>query len=141
MFSRFAAIERRVSSAIDTIYAEPAEIVYMTKASGDFGGKVVDISKPAFLTKGIADFNPVAADILDAGQYDGFQPAIAGEKIHVSFDAAKLTASTLPREGDVIRLTSRLPIPALLINRPPEPDGLGRWVCICGPGAYQGMPE
>lgn len=126
MPSVFAGLESLVSEEIDALYGEPTRIDPKAKTSKYLAGSA-DETRSAQTVTGIVDFDPVTFISQDVGKYDGARPAIAAEKIHVSYDERAL--QWMPKQGDIIVLTDREDEP-LLISRA-DPDGLGRVVCVC----------
>ncbi len=132
MSSIFAALEEMVSEVIDDVYAERTNIV--RQEAGTIFSSAASSTRQPIEMIGIVDFNPVLATPVDRGQYDGFQPTIAGTRVHVSYDISKFASvEDLPREKDIILFPDRAGGKEYRITRPPEHDGLGRIVCICVP--------
>jgi hypothetical protein len=129
MASVFAGLESLVSEEIDALYGEPTRIDPKAKTSKYLAGSA-DNTRASQTVTGIVDFDPVTLISQDVGKYDGARPAIAGEKIHISYDLG--TLQWVPKTGDVIVLIDREDEP-LLISRT-DPDGLGRVVCVCQRG-------
>lgn len=130
MISLFAELESMVSEAIDGVYGEPTRIDRFKK--GDVFAASADGSRPSKTVIGIVDFNPVTVTTKDEGSYDGFQPNIAADRIHVSYDLSLFQDATeWPAALDVITLTERTGMPKLKLVKPPEDDGIGRILCIC----------
>ena len=128
MSSPFADLESRLSNAVDAVFSESTRIDRYKR--GGLLENPVDGDRPSVTVKGIVDFNPVVVNAIDRGAYDGFQPSLAGEKIHVSYDLSAFDAGQEPKEKDVIVLLARPEQPTLSITRT-EADGLGRIVCFC----------
>ena len=126
MPSVFAGLESLVSEEIDALYGEPTRIDPKAKTSKYLSG-AADSTRTSQTVVGIVDFDPTTLISQDTGKYDGSRPALAGEKIHVSYDLSTLQWE--PRQGDVIVLIDREDEP-LLISRV-DPDGLGRVDCVC----------
>jgi hypothetical protein len=131
MPSIFADLERLATGAIDDVYGETVRVTGMKPGAGDYGGEAEDDGRPSFDVTAIPDFNPVAATVTDEGQFDGRQPFVAAERVHVSIDAAVL--NWMPRKHDKISLISRSPVEHFVLSREPDEDGLGRIVCVCVP--------
>lgn len=131
--TEFSALEQLVSDAIDGVFAESIRVIPMAKGGGDYNSRSEDTEREEIDAIGIIDYNPVVATVVDKGQYDGFQPAVAGEKIHVSFDMDQFQGVYLPRHRDVLVFVDRVGQPRVSISRDPEPDGIGRIVCFCVP--------
>jgi len=133
MTSWFSDIEARVSDVEDTIYGEAVRIVPMGASAGYYGAPAQDDGRDEKDVTAIVDFNPVALTVTDEGQFDGFQPTMTADKVHVSFKATAFTSDERPRIGDVILLVGRSPQIELKIVRDPEDDGIGRFICVCVP--------
>jgi hypothetical protein len=128
MASFFAELERMVSAEVDTVFGEKTKLC--PKVRGRYFANVPDGERSARILTGIVDFNPVALIAQDTGKYDGMRPAVAGDKIHVSYDAA-LFANGLPEDGDEIELLETERNGERLRISRCDPDGLGRVVCVC----------
>lgn len=131
--SQFAELEALVSAEIDDLYGEPTLIEPMAKTSRYFAGSA-DGNRAGKNVIGIVDFNPVTLISQDKGKYDGLRPAVAADKIHVSYDETKFP-DWRPQEGDVIVLTERAS-ERLVVTRT-DPDGIGRFVCVCARAASE----
>ena len=130
MASLFAAYESLVSEAIDRVYGESTRIEYFKKDK--VFGSDVDSERPAFDIIGIPDFNPVTVTTKDEGSYDGFQPTIAANRIHISYDLSLFQdPSQYPSQNAVITLLERAGTPRVTVMAPPEHDGIGRILCVC----------
>lgn len=129
MTSLFAELEKRVSDAIDQTMGEATRIERLR--SNVYFADSADGSRPTTNVVGIIDFNPVAITAQDEGQYDGLQPHLAGERIHVSYATKSFaSASHWPRQGDVITALDRDGQPKLKVIRIDQ-DGIGRFICVC----------
>lgn len=129
MSSLFAELEELVSEAVDTVMGEPTRID-RRKKSGRFSSSA-DGEAASITVVGVVDFNPVIADPKDKGQYDGYQPNLAGDKLHVSYATSSFaSAEEYPTQDDHIVLTARSGCPSHRISRV-DHDGLGRLVCVC----------
>lgn len=128
MASPFAALENLVSAEVDALYAERTRVHPMTAGRVS---RVADGARSVADAVGVVDFNPVLAKPQDMGQYDGYQPAVAADRIHVSYADSELPDGT--QQNDEIELLEpersgqRLRITRI------DPDGLGRAVCVCVP--------
>jgi len=129
MPSPFAELENLISEAVDSVMGEPTRIDRRRK-SGRFSSSADD-DRDSVTVTGVVDFNPVIADPKDKGQYDGFQPNLSGDKLHVSYAESSFASSDeYPTQDDTIVLTARSGQPSFRISRV-DPDGLGRMVCVC----------
>lgn len=129
MPSSFAELENLISEAVDSVMGEPTRIDRRRK-SGRFSSSADD-DRDSVTVTGVVDFNPVIADPKDKGQYDGFQPNLSGDKLHVSYAESSFTSKDeYPTQDDTIVLTGRPDQPCFRISRV-DFDGLGRMVCIC----------
>jgi len=126
-FSQFAALERRVTNAIDGLYGELTRVV--PRAAGQYTSGAADATRTPVEVVGIADFNPISLIAQDTGKYDGIRPAVEGDKIHVSYDMDQFP-NWRPRQNDHIWLIARTPVIKLTVTRL-DPDELGRAVCVC----------
>jgi hypothetical protein len=129
MPSLFAELERLVSAAVDETYAEATRIE--PKAKSQYFAGSADSERTPITLVGVCDFDPVTLVAQDTGKYDGMRPAVAGDKLHVSYDEA-LFPTWRPQAGDVIVLTERADEPSLRISRV-DRDRFGRLVCVCTP--------
>ncbi|WEJ60233.1 hypothetical protein [Devosia sp. FJ2-5-3] len=126
--SIFAQYERIVSTHIDGVFGDPVE--FHPKKRGEVS-VVDDPIRPKRNLVGIVDFNPRVTPAKGKEQYDAFQPDLAAEKVHVSFDIASFTSrADWPQQGDhlIARLKDgvhRLDVIAA------QPDEVGRLVCPC----------
>ena len=128
MPSVFAGLESLVSEEIDAHFGEPTRVEPMAKASKYFAG-AADDTRTAKDVVGIVDFDPITQISQDTGKYDGMRPSIAADKIHVSYPMSAF-ATWLPKSGDIIVLIDREVQERLLVSRA-DPDGIGRFVCVC----------
>ena len=129
MTSLFAELERLATDAVDTLYGEPVRIE--RKVGGEFFSGSADSSRPEITVIGIVDLSPMVVAVQDESSTDGFQPTLAGEKIHVSFDEERFaTADEKPRENDILVAATRPNSPRFRVSRI-DPDGIGRFVCVC----------
>ncbi|RWM29408.1 hypothetical protein [Mesorhizobium sp.] len=132
MTTPFAELEKQVSAEIDAHHGELTRVV--RKASGQYFSRVADGGRANVDIIGVLDFNPVMARPKDQGQYDGFQPGVAGDRIHVSYTASRFAdRAAWPADGDEIWLLDPVRLGAKLRVTRTDPDGLGRIVCICVP--------
>jgi hypothetical protein len=132
MPSLFAELETLVSSAVDTVMGERTRIEPQRR--GEVFGSSADNSRPILEVVGVVDFNPVAVTAQDEGTYDGFQPQLAGDKIHVSYALSSFpNAAAYPKAGDVIIAVERPGMPKFRLTRDPDHDGVGRMICVCVP--------
>ncbi|WP_378952078.1 hypothetical protein [Mesorhizobium sp. ANAO-SY3R2] len=133
MISEFADLEKLVSEAVDDVMGEPTRIV--RKVKGEFLSRSADGSRAPLDVDGVVDFNPVLAKPMDMGQYDGYQPTTAADRIHVSYSEQVFAdgKSAWPKDQDEIHLLApERAGQALRVTRV-DPDGLGRLVCVCVP--------
>ncbi|MCO5144543.1 MAG: hypothetical protein M9895_00040 [Aquamicrobium sp.] len=129
MPSSFAELENLISEAVDSVMGEPTRIDRRRK-SGRFSSSADD-DRDSVTVTGVVDFNPVIADPKDKGQYDGFQPNLSGDKLHVSYAESSFASSDEhPTQDDTIVLIGRPGQPSFRISRV-DHDGLGRMVCVC----------
>jgi len=129
MSSLFAELEELVSEAVDTVMGEPTRIDRRKKA-GRFSSSA-DGETASITVVGVVDFNPVIADPKDKGQYDGYQPNLSGDKLHVSYAVSSFTSTEdHPKQDDHIALIARTGCPSHRISRV-DYDGLGRMICVC----------
>lgn len=127
--SLFAELESLVSNAIDTVHGEATRIV-RKKAGKVFSG-TADSSRPTKDVIGIPDFNPLVVTTKDEGTYDGFQPQLGADRIHVSYDTSRFDSTAeWPVDGDEIMLLERDGQPVVRVSRV-DPDGMGRINCVC----------
>ena len=129
MPSRFAALEQKVSAAVDGMYGEITRIHYRVR--GDhFGSAPAPATVPTEVV-GIFDLKPVVVRMQDKSQYDGFQPDLVGDKVHVSYSESSFVGpEKWPKDGDFIELVERPEFGQLRIIRV-DPDGIGRFICVC----------
>lgn len=130
MTTLFAELEALVSSAVDDFHGEPTVITRRLK--GQYLAGSADGTRSSLPILGVIDKNPVTAKPQDEGTYDGFQPAVAADRYHVSYNK-RLFASReeWPAQGDEIEASNNPSIPRLKVVKTPEDDGIGRIVCIC----------
>ena len=129
MSSIFSALEKRVSEAVDQLFAERT-LIYRQDA-GKFFASAENTSEPTIEVVGIIDFNPVAVVAQDRGQYDGFQPVVEGSRIHVSYELDKFPSMDYwPQQNSIIVAPDRPGQPKFKISRV-DPDGIGRVICVC----------
>lgn len=126
MASPFAALENLVSDSVDELYAERTRILPM--AAGRVS-RVADGDRAIVDAMGVVDFNPVLAKAQDLGQYDGYQPTADADRIHVSYADTEFPAGT--RKDDEIELLEPERGGQKLRITRVDPDGLGRFVCVC----------
>lgn len=127
----FADLERLVSAEVDAHMAEATRID--RKVAGQYFSRSADDGRGAVEVVGVVDFNPVMARPKDLGQYDGYQPELAADKIHISYaDDLFASRADWPVPGDEIILLARANR-RLRVTRV-DPDELGRIVCVCVPG-------
>lgn len=132
MPSLFAELETLASSAVDTVMGELVRIEPMKK--GDVFASSADGTRQQVTVTAVVDFNPVAVTVQDEGSYDGFQPQLAGDRIHVSIALSSFpSTSQWPQANDVITLLERSGTPKIRLTRAPDHDGIGRMVCPCVP--------
>lgn len=133
MPSLFAELETLVSDAVDTVMGELIRVEPQTK--GEVFAGSADPDRPVVDdVVGIVDINPVTVTAQDEGTYDGFQPQLAGERVHISFaESAFSSAAAWPKQGDLLVAKERSGMPKYRLNHPPQRDGIGRFVCICVP--------
>lgn len=138
MSSEFAALERLVTEAVDSHFGEPVR--WVPKKQGRYFGRSADADRAEAALIGVVDFNPVTVVVQDKGKYDGGRPAVAADRVHVSFDDAQF-ANGYPREGDtLVLLGAGRKDEALRVSRT-DPDGLGRLVCVCARAVAETEPE
>ncbi len=129
----FADLETLVSAEVDALMAEATRIE--RKVAGQYFARSADAERPPLEVAGVVDYNPVIARPKDMGQYDGYQPSLAGDRIHVSYTAALFPSRGLwPADGDEIHLLDPKRNGVRLRVTRTDPDELGRIVCICVPG-------
>jgi hypothetical protein len=129
MISEFSELERLVSAAVDETMSERIRIE--PKAPGQYLSGSADPNRAPMIVVGAPDFDPVTLIAKDTGKYDGLRPAVSGEKLHVSFDEARFP-TWKPRKGDALVFIDRPNQPTVSVTRV-DPDGFGRFVCICTP--------
>jgi hypothetical protein len=125
--SVFSELERLVSAAVDETMSERIRIE--PKRAGQYLSGPADPDRAPMVTLGAPDFDPVTLIAQDTGKYDGLRPAVSGEKLHVSFDEAPFP-DWKPRQGDVLVFLDRPGQPSVSVSRI-DPDGFGRFVCVC----------
>jgi len=127
----FADLEKLVSAEVDALMGEPTRIDRKT-AQNQYFARSEDASRASVTAVGVVDFNPIIARPKDMGQYDGYQPDVAADRIHVSYAETEFVSrETRPREQDEIVLLDR-DNRRLRVTRV-DPDELGRMVCVCVP--------
>ncbi|RWC91654.1 MAG: hypothetical protein EOS72_03085 [Mesorhizobium sp.] len=132
MTTPFAELEKRVSAEIDAHYGEATRVV--RKVAGQYFSRSADGGRANVDVIGVVDYNPVMARPKDQGQYDGFQPGVAGDRIHVSYTASRFTdRDAWPADGDEIWLLDPDRHGAKLRVTRSDPDELGRIVSVCVP--------
>lgn len=132
MTTPFANLEKKLSSSIDRMYAENTRIIRKTK--GEIFSSVADGSRPPVDVVGVIDINPMTIVAQDQGQYDGFQPSFAANRIHVSYKYGVFAdKDEWPRQDDRIVALDRTGTPTYRVTRDAEDDGIGRVLCICVP--------
>lgn len=128
MSTPFDEYEAIVSEAIDETYA--GRLLVISRSGGKF---VAGAETAGVEYLGIVDFNPVTLKPQDMGQYDGFQPNVAGERVDVSFDTGVIgPKSGWPKKGDHIKCLDVDGQPLLQVSHG-EADGVGRVVFYCTP--------
>ena len=126
----FADLERLASAAVDERMAEATRIEL--RVAGQYFSRSADVDRSSLNAAGVVDYNPVMVRPKDMGQYDGYQPELAGDRIHVSYaDHQFAGRADWPEPGDEIVLIARADR-RLRISRA-DPDELGRIVCVCVP--------
>jgi hypothetical protein len=132
MPSLFSELETLASAAVDTVMGELIRIDPMKK--GEVFASSVDGARQQVTVTAVVDFNPVAVTVQDEGSYDGFQPQLAGDRIHVSIALSSFQGSSqYPQANDVIVALERPGMPKFRLTRAPDHDGIGRMVCPCVP--------
>lgn len=125
--SIFAEFETLVSDAVDEFFGD--EVTLFPRRRGEVSS-VADPDRDQITVVGVVDFNPRTVAPKGKEQYDAFQPNLAGEKVHVSFDENAFPPGGRPKQADrlvaVLKSgTSTLEVVSV------EPDELGRFVCPC----------
>lgn len=132
MPSLFAELETLVSSAVDTVMGEL--IRFDPMKSGDVFASSADGARQQVTVVAVIDFNPVAVTAHDERTYDGFQPQLAGDRVHISVALSSFQdASLYPQANDVAVALERPGMPKFRITRAPDHDGIGRMICVCVP--------
>ncbi|TIS37509.1 hypothetical protein [Mesorhizobium sp.] len=132
MSTPFADLETLVSAEVDALMGEPTRVV--RKVPGQYFSRSADGSRADVDVIGVVDYNPVMARPKDQGQYDGFQPGVAGDRIHVSYtDSRFADRAAWPADGDEIWLLDPARLGVKLRVTRADADELGRVVCICVP--------
>ncbi len=133
MPSLFAELEALASSAVDTVMGELTRIDPQGK--GDVFAGSADGTRPVIDDiVGIVDLSPIVVTAQDEGTYDGFQPQLAGDRIHVSYAESSFpNAAAWPKKGDFIIAKERSGMPKYRLTRDPDRDGIGRFICVCVP--------
>lgn len=126
--SVFAYLETIVSGHVDAVFGDP--ITIMPRRRGEVSS-AADPDRPESTVVGVVDFNPRTISPKGKEQYDAFQPNLAGEKVHVSFDVNVFaSAAARPKQGD--RLVAHLKEGTFTFEVVScEEDGLGRLVAPC----------
>lgn len=132
MTTPFADLEKLVSVEVDALMGELTRVV--RKVSGQYFSRSADGGRADIDVIGVVDYNPIMARPKDQGQYDGFQPGLAADKIHVSYtDSRFASRDAWPVDGDEIWLLDPTRSGVKLRVTRSDPDELGRIVCICVP--------
>ncbi len=129
MAAPFAILETLVSAEVDAMYGEGTRIHPM--AAGRVS-RIADGAREAFNAVGVVDFNPILAKPQDMGQYDGYQPTVAADRIHVSYSEPAIAGGDVRQDDEIELLSAHRNGQRLRITRI-DPDGLGRRVCVCVP--------
>lgn len=127
MISEFSELERLVSAAVDETMSERIRIE--PKMADKYLSGSADSDRPPTVVVGAPDFDPITLIAKDTAKYDGMRPAIAGEKLHVSFDEARFP-TWKPRAQDELVFIDRPGEPRVSVTRL-DRDGYGRFVCVC----------
>lgn len=128
--SLFAQYERMVSTAIDGVFGDP--VIFQPRRKGEVSSWRDDPDRPPMALTGIVDFNPRITPAKGKEQYDAFQPDLAAEKVHVSFDIEHfvLGRAQWPKQGDLLTASLKDGIHQLEVIVA-QPDELGRLLCPC----------
>lgn len=127
--SVFAELERLVSAAVDETMSERIRIE--PKKAGQYLSGSADPDRAPMTVVGAPDFDPVTLIAQDTSKFDGARPAVAGEKLHISFDVAKFPLWQ-PQKPDELVFVDRPGQPRVSVTRV-DRDGYGRFVCVCTP--------
>ena len=131
--SIFAGFERLITGAVDKYMGEP--ILIEPRLVGGYVKGPADVSRSTLTVIGLVDLNPVVLETKRKGKYDAYEPDLLGQRVHVSMDAAQFMARSLwPTKGDNLTAITMDGTPKWQVSAV-EPDGLGRFVCICVPVA------
>lgn len=128
--SFFDEIESLASDAIDCTYGD--EILIIRTQRGEFftDSEVND----AYVIVGIVDLNPMVIQVQDKSQYDGFQPDVSGQKVHVSIDLDEFSSKEdHPDQHDILKVKNGPRKGSYKISARPQNDGAGRILCVCVP--------
>lgn len=131
MSTDFADYESLVSEVVDDVHGEPVRFVAML--ANQYTGRSADPDRPDFETIGVFDRHPVMAQAVDKGQYDGYQPNLSADRVHISVQEEHLTGWR-PKTGDQIYLLDQLKSdnqPKAVTIKDEQPDGIGRVVFVC----------
>lgn len=130
--SIFADLETLVSTEVDAHMGEPTRIV--RKVAGQYFSRSADVERAKIDAVGVVDFNPIMARPKDMGQYDGYQPELAADRIHVSYavTAFRCREEWPAGNDDIVLLDPSRQGRRIRITRV-DPDELGRLVCVCVP--------
>lgn len=126
--SVFAELETIVSGHLDRVFGDA--VILMPRRQGEVSS-IADPDREQITVVGIVDFNPRTISPKGKEQYDAFQPNLAGEKVHVSFDVNVFPSDgARPKQGD--RLVAMLKYGTLTFEVVTvEADELGRLVTPC----------
>lgn len=128
--SDFDEIETLVSEAIDEVYGD--EIVIIRTERGEFFTRSQADSD--HVVTGIIDLNPMVIQVQDKSQYDGFQPDVSGQKVHVSIDLDEFSSKAdYPDQHDILKVNDGPRKGSYKISAKPQNDGAGRILCVCVP--------
>ncbi|WP_420408693.1 hypothetical protein [Hoeflea sp.] len=132
MTTPFADLEILVSDAVDSLMAEPTRII--RKKRGEIFAGTADGARATVDVVGVVDLNPLTVVAQDQGQYDGFQPTLAANKVHVSYKHGVFASrDAWPKQDDRIVALVRAGPPTYRVTKDAEDDGIGRVLCICVP--------
>lgn len=125
--SIFAEFETLVSGEVDRFFGD--EVTLFPRRRGEVSS-VADPDRAQITVVGVVDFNPLTVLPKGKEQYDAFQPNLAGEKVHVSFDENAFPAGGRPKQGD--RMVAVLKSGTVTLEVVSvEPDETGRLLCPC----------
>lgn len=128
--SEFDDIESLVSETIDETYGD--EIVIIRTARGEFFTK--SQADKTHVVTGIIDLNPMVIQVQDKSQYDGFQPDVSGQKVHISIDLDEFQKQAdQPDQHDILEVEKGCNKGRYKISAKPQNDGIGRILCVCVP--------